>query len=186
MTEERRRSVDFTIQVIYNKNMIEKIRAQDYIKPSKFVTLHPGTTELVLLSDIYLYTKSVLRFGGKILSHIDDGSPLPLAFTIPNKVTGELPKYETKQKWAWIAYTLTDKRFGILEQGPMLGDQLANMCKGEPSYKTKVIEITREGEKLKTKYSARFVGDVEVGEDGKPLWWDQDKFLKVKKGLEGV
>lgn len=167
--------------------MIERIKAQDYIKPSKFVKLYPGITELVLLSDIYLYQKFQLRIGGKMLSHIDDGvTPLPEAFTNPNKLTGELPRYEIKQKWAWIAYSLTDKRFGILEQGVMLGDQLANMCKAEPNYKTKIIEVKREGEKLKTKYSAKFIGDVEIGEDGKPTWWDQDKFLKAKKNLEGV
>lgn len=165
--------------------MIERIRAADYVKPSKYIKLYPGQTQVVLLSDIYLYEKHVLRFGGKMLSHIDDGSPLPPVFTTPNKITGELPEYETKQKWGWIAYSLTDKRYGILEQGPLLGDQLANMCKEDPDYKTKVIEITRTGEKLKTQYSAKFIGDVKLGEDGKPEWWDEDKFLKAKHNLEG-
>lgn len=166
--------------------MIERIKASDYIKPSKYLRLYPGITEVVLLSDIYLYDKHQLRIGGKMLSHTDDGSPLPPVFTMPNKSTGELPNYETKQRWAWVAYSLTDKRYGILETGVMLGDILANMCKEESQYKTRVIEIKREGEKLKTQYSAGFTGDIQLDDSSKPIWWDKDKFEKAKRNLEGV
>lgn len=166
--------------------MIERIKAAEYVKPSKYLKIEKGDTRVVLLSDIYLYKKHQIRIGGKMISHIDDGEKeMPEVFTKPNRQTGELPKYETKQKWAWVAYSLTTKRFGILEAGVMLGDQLANLCKDTPEYKTLEITITRTGDKLSTKYDAKFSGKVDMGEDGKPVWWDEDKFKQAKTDLEG-
>lgn len=165
--------------------MIERIKAEDYVKPSKYLKTYNGDTEVQLLSDIYLYKKHQIRIGGKMISHIDTGEDdLPEVFTKPNKQTGELPHYETKQKWAWVAYSLTDKRYGILEAGVMLGDQLANMCKENPDYKRRVITIHRTGEKLKTQYTAKFTSEA-LPEKEKPEWWEEDKFKQAKKDLEG-
>lgn len=121
-----------------------------YVKPSRFVKFDDGENRIRLVSNLFLYQKYGVKAGGRYISEILRAGKKPNEVFVRSQA-------EPKQQWGWVAYHVTQKRMGVLECGPMLGDILAKMMKESPdTFKQRDIIVTKTGEGFDTKYSAKW------------------------------
>ena len=130
---------------------MKKVDLDNYEKPTRFIKFKVGDNPVRILSDIYLYRKLGIRAGGRYVPHIlRDGQPIPDLF----KGHTENPKLQ----YGAIVLDRATEDIKILEVGPILGDQIAQMLKAKSGeYKKHDLVVSRKGEGLRdTTYKVRW------------------------------
>ncbi len=131
----------------------QKINLDNYVKPSRFLSLKTGENRVRVLTDGCMY-------------HVV-GKKTAKGFVRAIVGDGDMPKFlqdaEPKLTYGFVVYSFDTGHFHVLEKGPALGDQIVKLLQQKPEkeYMTADIIITRHGEGLSTEYSAQYADESE-------------------------
>lgn len=125
---------------------MKRIDYQNYKKPTDFIRFLPGVTKLVIVSNGYLQKKHGMKTANGYI-------PLPDCTETPD-CPQCLKGNEPKQKWTWIVFVPSERKVGILDAGAMIGDSICKQAQKSGDPLMKEVTINKEGEGLRTKYTA--------------------------------